>query len=109
MVGELAVASAMTTRVVIAEPETPFRELVARMTEARVRAVPVVDRRGQPIGVVSRADLSPQQRWYRSPERTAAELMTTAVRAVHADEPVSFAARQLAKSRLRRLSRQRPL
>jgi CBS-domain-containing membrane protein len=103
VVGELAVASVMTTRVVTVEPKTPYRELVAKMTEARVRAVPVVDRRGQPIGVVSRADLSPQQRWHRSPESTAAELMTTSVRAIHADEPVSFAARQLAKFRLRRL------
>ncbi|MGH3876978.1 MAG: CBS domain-containing protein [Actinophytocola sp.] len=93
----------MTTRVVTVGPETPFRELIAKMTEARVRAVPVVDRRGQPIGVVARADLPSQHGWYRSPERTAAELMTTPVRAVHADEPVSFAARQLAKCRLRRL------
>jgi len=103
VVGELAVASVMTTRVVTAEPQTPFRELAAKMTEGRVRAVPVVDRHGLPIGVVSRADLPSQQGWYRAPERTAAELMTTPVRAVHADEPVSFAARQLAKSRLRRL------
>jgi CBS domain-containing protein len=103
VVGELAVASVMTTRVVTVGPETPFRELVARMTGARLRAVPVVDRRGQPVGVVSRAGLPPQLGWYRTPESTAAELMTTPVRAIHADEPVSFAARQLAKSRLRRL------
>ena len=68
-----------------------------------MRAVPVVDRHGRPIGVVSRASLPPEQGWYRAPERTAAELMATPVRAVHADEPVSFAARQLAKSRPRRL------
>jgi CBS-domain-containing membrane protein len=118
---ELAVASVMTTRVVTVEPETSLRELVAKMTEFRVRAVPVVDRYRQPIGVVSRADLPPQhgfpgdldgrphgdrggrERWYHARGRTAADLMTTPVRAIHADEPVSFAARLLAKARLRRL------
>jgi CBS domain-containing protein len=121
VVGELTVASVMTTPVVTVEPETPLQELVAKMTEVGVRAVPVVDRRGLPIGVVSRSDLVPQQRvprheevrphgdragrqrWQRSQGRSAAELMTTPVRAVHAHEPVSFAARLLAKARIRRL------
>ena len=98
---ELTVASVMTTRVVTAEPETPLQELALRMTERRVRAVPVVDHYRQPIGVVSRADLVAQQ--CRSRGRNAAELMTTPVRAVHADEPVSFVAGLLAKARLRRL------
>jgi CBS domain-containing protein len=97
VVDNLTVASVMTTRVVTVEPETPLRELVSTMTEFGVRVVPVVDRYDQPVGVVSRADVVPQQ------GRNAAELMTTPVRAVHADEPVSFVAGLLAKARIRRL------
>lgn len=97
MVAELTVASVMTTRVVSVTPETPLRELAATMAEARVGAVPVVDRLGQPVGVVSRAELATRR------GTRAAELMTTPVRAIHADEPVSFVARLLARPRIRRL------
>jgi CBS domain-containing protein len=100
VVAELTVASVMTTRLVTVAPETPFQELVARMTAVRVRAVPVVDRYRQPIGVVSGADLAPRR---DAPGRSAADVMTTPVRAVHADEPVSFAARLLGKSGIHRL------
>lgn len=118
---ETTVASVMTSNVVTAGPDTPFRELVATMAEHEVGAVPVVDRYGWPIGVVSEADLLAKQefhggqdelphgdragreRWYRAMARNAAEVMTTPVRAVHADEPVSFATRLLARTGVRRL------
>ncbi len=118
---EMTVASVMTTRVVTASPATPFRELVATMSEHAVGALPVVDADGRPIGVVSEADVLTKQefhgggddqpsgdraarvRWFRAQGRTAAEVMTSPVRAVHADEPVSFAARLLARAGLRRL------
>ena len=118
---EMTVASVMTKDVVTTAPGTPFRELVAIMTEKSVSALPVVDGRGRPIGVVSEADVLAKQefhgggddpphgdaaareRWYRAQGRNAAEVMTTPVRAVHADEPVSFAARLLAKAGVRRL------
>ena len=118
---EMTVASVMTTRVVTVVPATPFRELVATMAEHGVSALPVVDRGDRPIGVVSEADVLAKQefhgggdeqphddhaardRWFRAHGRTAGEVMTSPVRAVHADEPVSFAARVLAKAGLRRL------
>jgi CBS domain-containing protein len=103
----MTVASVMTTRVVAVDPETPLPELVAKLTETGVGGVPVVNRRGQPLGVVSAADVLPGQGFLpgRGDRRggRAAELMTTPVRAVHADEPVSFAARLLAKPGVRRL------
>jgi CBS domain-containing protein len=120
-VDEMTVASVMTKDVVTATPGTPFRELVATMTEKSVSALPVVDEQGRPIGVVSEADLLAKQefhggsdgqphhdraareRWYRAQGGNAAEVMTTPVRAVHADESVSFAARLLAKAGIRRL------
>lgn len=118
---EMTVASVMTKDVVTAAPGTPFRELVAIMTEKAISALPVIDTRGRPIGVVSEADVLAKQefhgggdavphrdrtareRWYRAQGRDAAEVMTTPVRAVHADEPVSFAAGVLAKAGIRRL------
>jgi CBS domain-containing protein len=111
----------MTTKVTTVVPDTPFRELVALMAENGVSAVPVVDTDGRAVGVVSEADLLAKQefhggqdelphgdragreRWYRALARNAAEVMTTPVRAVHADEPVSSAARLLAKAGIRRL------
>jgi len=118
---ETTVASVMTTKVTTVVPDTPFRELVALMAENGVSAVPVVATDGRAVGVVSEADLLAKQefhggqdelphgdragreRWYRALARNAAEVMTTPVRAVHADEPVSSAARLLAKAGIRRL------
>jgi CBS domain-containing protein len=65
--------------------------------------VPVVNRLRQPVGVVSAADLIPEQSPLRGRGRTAEELMATPVRAIHADEPVSYAACLLAKAAIRRL------
>jgi CBS domain-containing protein len=111
----------MTTHVVTAAPETPFRELVATLTGNGISALPVVDGAGRPIGVVSEADVLAKQefhgggdeqphgdragreRWYRAQGQNAAEVMTTPVRAVHADEQVSFAAGLLAQTGVRRL------
>lgn len=114
------VASVMTTRVVTASTHTLFRDLAETLTDRRVSAVPVVDADGRPIGVVSEADVLAKQefhgggddiphdragrdRWYRSLAHTAGELMTTPVRAVRADEPLSVAARLLTAAKVRRL------
>ncbi len=115
------VASVMTTRVVTARTETPFKDVVGMMTEHGISAVPVVDGRGHPVGVVSEADALAKQefhgghdelphhnragrdRWYRALARTAGELMTSPVRTVAADVPVSEAAHHLAKEKVRRL------
>src|SRR5512133_1700633 len=47
----------MTTRVVTVGPQTPFKEIVARLAEHRVSAGPVVDDAGRVLGVGSEADL----------------------------------------------------
>lgn len=114
------VASVMTTQVVTASPHTLFKDLVETLTEKRISAVPVVDPDGRPIGVVSEADVLAKQefhgggddiphdragrdRWYRALAHTAGEVMTSPVRAVHAHEPLSVAARLLAGAKVRRL------
>lgn len=118
---EPTVAAVMTTRVVAVTPDTTFKDLVTTLTRERISAVPVVDGDGRPIGVVSEADVLAKQefhggndekphgdragrdRWFRAQAKTAAELMTTPVRAIRADEPLSAAARILAVAHVRRL------
>lgn len=101
---EMTVASVMTTSVVAVVAETPFPELVATMTESGLRAVPVVDGDGLPLGVVSETDLLPAPEWHdRRRGRNAAEVMSTPVRAVHTGEPVSFVVGVLARTGVRRL------
>ncbi len=101
---EMTVASVMTRRVVTVVPEMPVGEVAAAMTETGLRDLPVVDGDGLPLGVVSEADLVlGPERWVRAQGRNAAEVMSTPVRAVHADEPVSFVAGVLARTGLRRL------
>lgn len=92
---EMTVASVMTRRVVTVVPEMPVPEVVVTMAGSGLRSLPVVDGDGLPLGVVSEADLGQG--------RNAAEVMSSPVRAVHTDEPVSFVAGVLAKTGLRRL------
>ena len=47
----------MTTPVVTARPQTPLKELIARLRGARVSAVPVINDAGAVLGVVSEGDL----------------------------------------------------
>ena len=47
----------MNERVIAVSPEASFKEIVRRMVRAHVSAVPVVDRNGRVLGVVSEADL----------------------------------------------------
>jgi CBS domain-containing protein len=103
-VDEMTVASVMTRRVVTLVPDMPVRELVTVMAESGHSALPVVDSRGLPLGVVSEADLVlGRERWVLAQCRCAAEVMSAPVRAVHTDEPVSFVAGVLGKTGLRRL------
>ena len=51
------VSSAMTAEVVFAKPTETVDELLARMTDRRVRHLPVVNRDGELCGLVSIGDL----------------------------------------------------
>lgn len=51
------VSDVMTVRVHVASPETPFKFLVQLIEDNRISAVPIVDRHGIPVGIVSEADL----------------------------------------------------
>jgi CBS domain-containing protein len=119
---EPTVDSVMTKQVVTARPDTPFKELVALMSEHRVSGLPVVDSAGKPAGVVSEADTLAKQeyqggtasrpllagrkrraQWRKAAGLTAAELMTAPAVVIRENETASAAARLLAKKNVRRL------
>jgi CBS domain-containing protein len=118
---EPTVESVMSRNVVTARPETPFKELVASMSEYRVSGLPVVDADGRPLGVASEADTLVKQeqhggtatkpwlgrrrraRWRKATGRTAADLMTTPAVGVGVDTAISAAARLMAERNIRRL------
>ena len=56
------VSDVMTSRVHVASPDMPFKLLVRLIEENRVSAIPIVDRSGVPIGIVSEADLLLKER-----------------------------------------------
>jgi CBS domain-containing protein len=112
----------MTTQVVTVGPATPFKDIVARLAEHRVSAVPVVDDAGLVLGVVSEADLllkeefpDPDQDiplfWTkrRRLERdkaaatTARDLMSIALVAISPDATVAEAARRMHRANIKRL------
>jgi CBS domain-containing protein len=112
----------MTTQVVTVEPETPFKEIVARLAEHRVSALPVVDDHGLVLGVVSEADLLLKEEFpepdhdiplfwtkrarldrAKAAASVARDLMTVAVVAVSPDATVAEAARRMHTAKVKRL------
>ncbi|MFD8259512.1 CBS domain-containing protein [Streptomyces griseoluteus] len=114
------VSDVMTRAVVAVSRHTLFKDIVERMDQWQVSALPVLEGDGRVIGVVSEADLLPKEE-FRSgvPDRltqirrmpdlakagavTAGELMTTPAVTVHADATVAAAARIMAVKRVKRL------
>jgi CBS domain-containing protein len=112
----------MTTPVVTVEPTTPFKEIVARLAQHRVSAVPVVDNDQRVLGVVSEADLllkeefpEPEKdlpRWSTRRARlergkaaasVAHDLMTVAVVSIAPEATVAEAARRMHTAGVKRL------
>jgi CBS domain-containing protein len=112
----------MTVRVHIAGPLTPFKILVRLIEENRISAIPIVDERGMPVGVVSESDLllkerrgelesegSPLHLWRRRQEKAkadgtlAADLMTAPAITVGLQTSITEAARIMQERKVRRL------
>ncbi len=121
------VGSVMTTEVVRATYETPFKEVARLLGEHRISGLPVVDEDDKVIGVISETDLMIRQaelpdpyeprkhhrlaslthegrtRVTKSRARTAGQLMTEPPITVRADNSIVEAARTMAQHRVERL------
>jgi CBS domain-containing protein len=116
------VKGVMTTEVVAVEAWTPFKEIVARLAEHRISAVPVLDNDRRVLGVVTEADLLLKQEhsdpeldiplaWskHRRLEREKADavvagrLMTTPAVTIPPTASVTDAARRLHAAGVKRL------
>jgi CBS-domain-containing membrane protein len=94
------VADVMTSRVHVAGPQTPFKLLVRLLEENRISAVPIVDLRGMPVGVVSESDLLLKD---RHADLVASDLMTSPAISVSTTTALPDAVRLMQKRNMRRL------
>src|SRR5579862_2431643 len=94
------VQQVMTERpaLVVAWPDTPFKQLVELMQARDVSALPIVDAEDHVLGVVSEADLL-----VPNGAGTALELMTTPAVTVTAETTIGHAARVMHERRVKRL------
>lgn len=114
------VASVMTRKVITVTPETSFKEAVRLLRLNRVSGMPVIDKSGQLVGIVSEADLLNKaekrepdayvldSRKHRLDRSRAAALdvasaMSREVTTVRPDFPVARAAREMHARGFKRL------
>lgn len=114
------VSDVMTRKVISASPETSFKEVVRLLEENHVSGLPVVDRSGRLVGVVSEADLlnkaekrepdayvleSRRHRLDRSRASAldVASAMSRDVVSVRPDAPIALAAREMHARGFKRL------
>lgn len=116
----------MTVDVITTSADTPIQAIVDSMLKNRVSAIPVVDKDGRLLGIVSEGDLMnrPEAETYRSRSwwlsllgesqkmtkdflktygRTAADVMTTGVVTADEDESVASIAEKLERNRIKRV------
>ena len=114
--GRWRVRDVMSTDVVTMEKTTSCKQVARLMTEHKVNALPVVNKSGHLIGVVSETDvLRKEERRFRrlsgrarrarakAGARTAAELMTSPVITTHPDASLASVARLMNDRHIRRL------
>jgi len=118
----IRVADVMTREVARVAPATPVKEIVRRLAERRVSALPVVDLEGRVLGVVSEADLllkegrgilaDPPRRFEPASRRTeriksgatvAADLMTAPALTIAPEAAVAEAAQVMRDRGVKRL------
>lgn len=110
------VEEAMTTEVVTVSPEAPVTVAARLMRDTGVSGLPVVDREGRVVGIVTEADLlhravlpeleevlSRRRGSSESVGATVADVMSRDVVGVRRDDPLAKAARLMETARVRRL------
>ena len=97
------VRDVMSTRVIAVRPEEPLKEVARILVSNRIGGVPVTDREGHVLGIVSESDLEPtKEEAPLRPVRTAADVMTRPVITLTEDDTVTQAARVLQFHRVKR-------
>jgi CBS domain-containing protein len=122
----MQVADVMTRKVETVSPSTPVQDIVAKLIQHRISAVPVVDGQGLLVGIVSEADLLHRKEsgteirrpWWldlfsdpdaraeaflKAHGRTADEVMTRSLEVVDEDTPLDVAAKLMDERHVRRL------
>lgn len=116
------VSDVMTAKPVTVTADTSFKAAAELLTQHQISALPVVGEHGEPLGVVSEADLLVKQawlpwlrfpglftgakrwaRWRKTKATTVGEVMTTPVQDIKLDVPLALAARRLVEGKSRRL------
>jgi CBS domain-containing protein len=119
------VAGIMTRNVLTATEDAPFKHLVKLMHECGVSGIPIVDKKGLLVGIVTEADLlraaghgrpprSGFLEWFLHPapleeleqrieDLRAGDVMTRDVVSVHPETPVAEAAKMLLQAGVKRL------
>jgi CBS domain-containing protein len=101
---EQRVADVMTAEVVVAARDCGVRQVLDVLTDYGVSGLPVVDEGDHVVGVVSEADLlTALTEPAGGADPTAAELMTSPAVTIGPDAPARFAARLMARHRIKRL------
>lgn len=121
-------AEIMSTKVISVEPETPGRAIARLLFKNSISAVPVVDKQGAPIGMVSEGDLMPRNEterearrdwWlqvlsegeqinaefaqYLKKDRTAGEIMVKPIITVSEEADVTEIAELLSRKKIKRV------
>src|ERR1700681_4435112 len=98
------VSDVMTRRVHVAGPLAPLKQLVRLISENRVSAIPIVDQRGVPVGIVSESDLLLEAKHAGAPkDANASRFMTSPVITCAAAASRSQAASLMRERNVRRL------
>jgi len=116
-----AVRDVMTTTVVLVDESVGFKDIVRRMEDSNVSALPVVDAAGHLVGIISEADLLLKEEHAREPHRRplerrlrrterakagglfAAQLMTAPVITIGPEASLGQAARLMHEKHVKRL------
>ena len=116
----------MTHCVISLTPETPVAEAIARMLSQHVSGLPVIDARGQLVGIVTEGDFlrraethteAPRRRWLElllgpgrgadayahTHGRTVGDVMSTEVVSAHEETPISEVVRLMEEHAIKRV------
>ena len=97
------VANIMSTAMITAAPWLPASRLVELLVDENVGALPVIDEDGNPLGIVTRADVLEEDEAEFDGEACAQELMRRLPITVTPTTPVAEAARLMTRQRVHHL------